>query len=103
VNTTARTIAHDLALAIRHYLSGEEEAARLQAYQVARDAMAAGTGLLEVVSQHQEALAIVLSETWEPEESVRRVRASSELLSETLAPFEMVYRGFQEGNGSLAG
>ncbi len=96
MSTRSRTVAHDLALAIRHYLSGEQEAARLQAYQVARDAMAAGAGLLEIVSEHQEALAIVLSETWDPDESVRRVRASSELLSDTLAPFEMVYRGFQQ-------
>ena len=96
MSAPARTVAHDLALAIRHYLSGEEEAGRLQAYQVSRDAMAGGAGLLEIVSEHQEALAIVLSETWDPAESARRIRASSELLSETLAPFEMVYRGFQE-------
>jgi hypothetical protein len=96
MTTASRTVAHDLALAIRHYLSGEEEVARLQAYQVAREAMAAGMGLLDIVSEHQEALAIVLSETWDPAESVRRVKASSELLSETLAPFEMVYRAVQQ-------
>ncbi len=94
--TPARTRAFDLALAIRHYLSGDEETARLEAYKVARDAMAAGVGLLEIVAEHQEALALVLSETWIPDESVRRVRASSELLSETLAPFEMVYRSLQD-------
>ncbi len=90
---TERTRAFELALAIRHYLSGDEETARLRAYQVARDAMAEGVGLLEIVAEHQQALAMVLAETWIPDESVRRVKASSELLAETLAPFEMVYRG----------
>jgi hypothetical protein len=94
-----RTRTHDLALAIRHYLAGEEESARLLAYQIARDAMAQGVGLLEVANGHQEALAIILSGVWTPDESVRAVKASAELLQESLGPFEMVYRAFQEANG----
>jgi signal transduction histidine kinase len=96
-----RTRSHDLALALRHYLAGAEELARLRAYQVARDAMAAGVGILEMVSDHQDALAIVLSGSWKGDESVRAVRASEELLVECLGPFEMAHRGFQEANASL--
>ena len=98
---TTRTRAHDLALALRHYLSGAEEAARLQSYQVARDAMASGVGLLEVVADHREALAIGLSGARTLEECVRCVNASSELLAESLGPFEMAHRGFQESNETL--
>jgi signal transduction histidine kinase/ActR/RegA family two-component response regulator len=96
-----RTRAHDLALALRHYVAGDEEAARLQAYEVARDAMAGGVGLLGVVADHQDALAIVLSGVWTPEESVRVVKAAAELLAESLGPFEMAHRGFQEANATL--
>src|SRR2546427_8385799 len=96
-----RTRAHDLALALRHYLAGEDETARLQAYEVARGAMVDGVGVLEMVADHREAMAILLSEARTPEESVRAVKASAELLAESLGPFEMVHRAFREANASL--
>jgi hypothetical protein len=101
VTAETRTRAHDLALAIRHYLSGEEEAGRLQAYLVARDAMARGVGLLEVATDHHDALTMVLSGKWTPDEVARVVKASAELLQESLGPFEMAYRGFQEANPTM--
>lgn len=97
-----RTRSHDLALALRHYLAGAEEDARLQAYQVARDGMATGLSLLDLVAHHNEALAMVLSVFLTPEEAIRAVRASAELLAESLGPFEMAHRGFQEANETLA-
>lgn len=98
---TTRTRAHDLALAIRHYLAGAEEVARLRAYEVARDAMAAGVGVLEILADHQQALAILLSDRSVPEAPLHVVKASAELIAESLGPFEMAYRGFQEANASL--
>src|SRR5438874_8510407 len=102
MSAVTRTRSYDLALAIRHFLAGDEEAGRLLAYQVARDAMKARVGLLELASDHYEALTFVLSSTWTPEESVRVVRASAELLQESLGPFEMAYRGFQEASDAQA-
>src|SRR5713226_3461712 len=96
-----RTRAHELALALRHYVSGAEEAARLEGYQIARDAMASGVGLLEVVADHQEALAIVLSGARTPEENELWAKASAEILAESLGPFEMAHRGFQEANETM--
>jgi signal transduction histidine kinase/CheY-like chemotaxis protein len=96
-----RTRAHDLALALRHYLAGAEEAARLQAYEVGRDAMTAGIGILQMVSEHQEALAVLLSHSWTPDDSIRVIKASEELVAECLGPFEMAHRGFQEAHASL--
>ena len=46
MNEAASTRANQLALALRHYLAGEEETGRLRAYEVARDAMINGAGLL---------------------------------------------------------
>jgi PAS domain S-box-containing protein len=96
-----RTRAHELALALRDHVAGAQELARLHAYQISRDAMSAGAGLLEVVADHQEALAIVLSGAWTQEQSVGWVQASAELVAESLGPFEMAYRGFQEANTTL--
>jgi hypothetical protein len=101
VTAEIRTRSHDLALAIRHYLAGEEEAGRLQAYLVAREAMAGGSGPLEMATDHHDALTMVLSGTWTPDELARVVAASAQLLQESLGPFEMAYRGFQEANGTL--
>jgi signal transduction histidine kinase/ActR/RegA family two-component response regulator len=101
VDAMIRTSSHDLALALRHYLAGAEEEARLQAYQVAREGMAAGLSLLDLVANHHEALAIVLSTFVTPTEAIRAVRASAELLTESLGPFEMAHRGFQEANETL--
>jgi signal transduction histidine kinase/ActR/RegA family two-component response regulator len=99
--TVTRTRAHDLALALRHYLSGEEDAARLRAYEVGRDAMAGGGRLLEIVADHEEALAILLSDARRPEDSLRALNASAALLEESLSSFEMAHRGFQEANETL--
>ena len=99
--TDTRAYDLDLALALRHYVAGAEEAARLGAYQTARDAMATGRGLLEVVADHQRALAIVLAGARSPEESAQWIEASGQLLAESLAPFEMAHRGFQAANEGL--
>jgi signal transduction histidine kinase/ActR/RegA family two-component response regulator len=95
------TRAQGLALSLRTYVAGAEESARLEAYQAARDALAGGQGLLDVVADHQRALAMVLSGASTPEESARWVEASTELLAESLGPFEMAYRGFIEANEML--
>src|SRR3989442_15109426 len=93
--------ANELALALRHYLAGEEETGRLRAYEVARDAMINGAGLLELTGDHRDALRIVLTGVWTIEESERAVAASAELLEQSLGPYEMAYRGFQEVDESL--
>jgi signal transduction histidine kinase/CheY-like chemotaxis protein len=95
-----RTSADDLVLALRQYLGGDEEGALLQAYQVARDGMQSGVSLLELVAEHTDALALVLSSSSSPA-SERAVRAFAELLAESLGPFEMAHRGFQEANQTL--
>src|SRR5438128_2745888 len=97
--TSAR--ANALALALRHYLAAEEETGRLRAYEVARDAMMNGAGLLELTGEHRDALRVVLTGVWTIEESERAVSASAELLEQSLGPYEMAYRGFQEVNESL--
>jgi signal transduction histidine kinase/ActR/RegA family two-component response regulator len=63
--------------------------------------MADGAGLLDIVADHQAALTMVLSEAWTPEETLGWLKASEEILAESLGAFEMAHRGFQEANDSL--
>lgn len=89
------------ANALRDYLDGEGEGALLEAYQLGREVLREGRGVLELVSLHQEALLAALLKTLAPEESARIARRASEFFGEALAPFEMNRRGFQEVNASL--
>ena len=93
--------AEDVAAAIRQYRSGAEEAALLRAYELARDAMGRGVGLLELAADFQWALTSMLSGAREADDPVGWVSAAGELLKEALGPFEMAYRGFQEANEAL--
>lgn len=58
--------------AVREYLAGTDETALDQAYELGRDALGAGSGLLEVAAVHQETLSSALAE--HPHESLRMVR-----------------------------
>src|SRR5207249_1484122 len=91
----------ELVSALRQFLGGAEDAARLQAYEVARDAMAIGVGLLEIVADHQQALGIVLAESSTMPDCRRATTASAQLLQESLGSFEMAQRGYQEVNAAL--
>ncbi len=95
--------AEDVATAMRQYRSGAEEAARLRAYDLARDAMGRGGGLLELAADFQWALTSMLSGASASDEPVDWVTIAAELLKEALGPFEMAYRGFQEANEALRG
>jgi signal transduction histidine kinase len=91
------------ANALRDYLDAGGEGPLLAAYQLGREVLGQGRGVLELVALHQEALVSALLRTLAPEESARIARRASEFFGEALAPFEMSRRGFQEVNASLRG
>jgi signal transduction histidine kinase/ActR/RegA family two-component response regulator len=99
--SVTRSRTHDLALALDHYLAGEDEAARLQAYEVGRNAIENGVSLLEIVADHQAALAIALLDSVSGRDPHLAIKASAALLEECLGPFEMAQRGFKEANETL--
>jgi signal transduction histidine kinase len=84
----------EYASALVDYLAGG-------AYQLGRNALAGGLGVLEMAALHQEALVTALLRMLAPEESAHTVRRASEFFAESLAPFEMTRRGFQEANTIL--
>jgi len=87
--------------ALRDFLTHGGEAALQQAYELGRRAIDDGLGILDLVALHQEALQAVLGERQAPEAIRTAVDASQRFLSESLSPFEMTHRGFQEAVQAL--
>ena len=87
--------------ALRSYLAGEWETASQDVYELGRKAIAGGLGVLDVLTIHNEALATVLVDKHTAEEYTRVAKEAEDLLMQSLAPFEMTHRGFQEANESL--
>lgn len=82
------------------YVKGGGEAALSYAYELGRQAIAEGLGVLHMVGFYHEALVAVLQNTLKAEGSIQALKAK-EFFTESLAPFEMVHRGFQESNAKL--
>jgi c-di-GMP phosphodiesterase len=94
-------LADEYAAALRQYVSGAGEAALTRAYELGRTAAGSGVGLLELAVLHHEALAHL------PHESLRDgrpapVEMAAQFLAESLSPFEMTLRSYQD-NARLLG
>jgi signal transduction histidine kinase len=98
---TPDDLAARYTAALRDYLAGAGEAALHRVYQLGREGIGKGLGLLPMAALHHEALATALSGTLAPEERARTVRAAGSFFAESLAPFEMAHRGFQDANAAL--
>jgi light-regulated signal transduction histidine kinase (bacteriophytochrome) len=83
------------------HLAKADEAALHQAYQLGRQALSEGFGLLDLVLLHHEMLAILANDDTHATKRQKLDRAA-EFLAESLSPFEMSLRGYREANASLA-
>lgn len=72
-----------------------------RAYELGRRALEGGKSLIEVATLHQEAVADLIAESKDPVRSALILRNASEFLRETLSPYEMGHRGFQEAVQAL--
>ena len=87
--------------ALRDFLADRSGGAIEQAYDLGRQALEAGLGILDVVRMHHEAVALVLATPPEPAEAAGTREAIERFFTEVLGPFEMVYRGCREANAAL--
>lgn len=79
---------------LRAYLEAGSEAGLAQAYELGRQAMADGLGLLDIAEIHRAALdALVLPAR--SSEQVSLLDASTDFLNELLAPFELSIEGYR--------
>jgi CheY-like chemotaxis protein/PAS domain-containing protein len=99
----ARPFAERYARAQEEFLSVSDEAGLQQAYELGREAISGGLGVLDLA-----AIATKVAGQSVPPHSVDNAAALATLLhrtwqffSEALAPFEMALRGFREANVTL--
>ena len=91
-------LARDYGSALKAYLQGGGEAELKRAYDLGRLAMNEETGLLAMVLLHRQALDAAIRKM---RNSTRAFARAMEFLAESLAPFEMAHRGFQDAYARL--
>jgi PAS domain S-box-containing protein len=85
---------------LRKYLAEAGEAPLRSAYELGRRAFAEGLGVLEMAATHHDALATIAAEL-RPAERAQAAAWAAAFFTESLSPFEMALRGFQEANAAL--
>ena len=80
--------------ALLDYLLGNRETELARAYDLGRQALADGHGLLDVLRTHQRAMHAIIEASRNPEDTLKRLDASWEFLTEILSQFEMTTRGY---------
>ncbi|MBV8211206.1 MAG: hypothetical protein JO133_14215 [Burkholderiaceae bacterium] len=94
---------------LQYYLRNQGEEDLHRAYEMGRDAMAAGLGILDVTAWHHEALGSLLTRQQDAEccmategagrflaKCIKATEAAGRFLAECLSPFEMSHRGTRE-------
>jgi light-regulated signal transduction histidine kinase (bacteriophytochrome) len=86
--------------ALEAYLRGSDEETLSRAYELGRQAMVKGLGVLDMAGLHQAALNVLVVATSQAEQ-LRLGRAAVEFFTELLSPFEMSFRGYRAANEEL--
>jgi signal transduction histidine kinase len=84
----------DYREALDRFMKGAGEAALSSAYEIGRQALASGLGILDLVTMHEKAVASIL-----PRRTPDDMAGS--FLLEGLSPFEISYRSVDEANAAL--
>src|SRR3989454_2173014 len=79
----------------RHVEAGDEETLQ-QGYQLGRDALVKGVGILEIVAHHDKAVRAVLQDSGAPEGILKVLADAQSFLLECLSPYEMTHQTFRE-------
>lgn len=101
MDDTLYELAEQYKSSLQGYLSGAGEAALERAYGIGRRAMTRGLGVLEMAAVHQKSLAALLSGAVTLEQIAEISVRAADFFAESLSPFEMALRGYQESNAAL--
>jgi signal transduction histidine kinase len=100
-NSAARELEQSYAHALKEYLSTGGEDALRSAYELGRSALAAGRGLLDVAAMHQAVIAPLLERANPSASHAQDLDRAQEFFRESLIPYEMALRGFQDATSAL--
>lgn len=82
--------------ALAAYLAGGGETALARAYELGRDALAAGRSIPDVVRAHGRALRAVVAARSARRADGTAAESAGAFLAEALSPFEMTHRGYRD-------
>src|SRR4029077_1529171 len=94
-NPESANFRADYLSTLQAYISHGDEAALGRGYEIGRKAMAEGKSLMDISAVHHQALQEILSSGTDLD-SRHALEAGSHFLAETLSPYEMAHRGFQD-------
>lgn len=89
------------AQALQEYLDGAGEAALRQAYELGREAIIQGLGVLDWIVIHDEAARAAMRRIKPQENQEQHIKTMHSFLMESLSPFEITHRSFREANIAL--
>jgi signal transduction histidine kinase len=99
----AADFAEEYRAALEQYISESDEAALGRGYELGRRALAEGKSLMEMAAIHHQALREVFLHGQRDIAEFREqaLQASADFLTESLSPYEMAHRGFQDAVAAL--
>lgn len=99
----ATDLADEYRAALERYISESDEAALGRGYELGRRALTEGKSLMEIAAMHHQALREVFLHGQRDIAEYREhaLQASAEFLTESLSPYEMAHRGFQDAVAAL--
>jgi signal transduction histidine kinase len=108
MKTTAKTVDESRAgfeekyrSALQTFAASNTEQGLIDAYELGRKGIENGKSLLEIASLYHDALLDLFGETLSAEGRAEFLRASAAFLKESLSPYEMAHRGFQDAVKAL--
>jgi signal transduction histidine kinase len=101
MSDTLQLLTEDYASALREYLAEPREAGLMRAYDLGRRTLNLAAGVPELGDVHGQVLAAAMTGADMPEERMQLTQRAAEFLTEALAPFQMILRGYQEANALL--
>jgi signal transduction histidine kinase len=101
MSTSVLTLADRYVDALTEHLHNPSETPLSRAYELGREAINHGMGLLDLLAVHHEAMKQWLPRARSGVEAAVVADAAAEFLNEAAAPMEMALLGFQNANDSL--
>lgn len=96
-----RTLKSAYTESLRVYLADAGEAPLARAYELGRRALREGIGVLGLAALHEEAVEAIFDARRPAISRMRLLAGSAAFLAESLSPFEMTHRGYEEAVAAL--
>jgi signal transduction histidine kinase len=98
---SAESIEEKYGFALLQHVHNPSEATLGSAYELGRSAIADGKSLLELAALHHRALKDIFTSTTNAHLQEEILNSGASFLAESLSPFEMTHRGFQDAAKAL--